>query len=199
MRIRYGALALVLFVGAGSTGYGQTPEGDTAQPSFEVLVVVRPRILDFNALVLSYFELRTLLQAGLPPRRITDDPDDIINAERALARRIRGARDGTLEGAIFTPPISAEFRRILQAVVKPTTLAVIMDDNPGSFTHRINGTYPKRRTLATMPGQILAVFPALPDGIEYRFLGHDLILHDTRANVILDRITCAIECAEVVD
>ena len=50
-----------------------------------------------------------------------------------------------------------------------------------------------------MPGAILAVLTALPDGIEYRFLGHDLILHDTRANVILDRISCAIECVEVVD
>jgi hypothetical protein len=33
----------------------------------------------------------------------------------------------------------------------------------------------------------------------FRFLGRDLILHDTRANVILDRISCVIECVEVVD
>lgn len=198
MKIRDVALALVLLLGAGSTGYPQTPQGDSTQPSFEVLLVVRPRVMDFNALVLSYFELRALLQAGLPVRRVTDDPDDNIKAERALARRIREARDGALTGAIFTPPISAEFKKILQAVMKPTTLAVIMDDNPGAFSHRINGTYPKRQPLATMPGAVLAVLPALPDGIEYRFLGHDLILHDTRANVILDRIACAIECVEVV-
>jgi hypothetical protein len=198
MKIRDVALPLVLFVGAGSTGYPQTPQSDSAEPSFNVLVVVRPRILDFNALVLSYFELRSMLQAELPVRRITGDPDDNIRAERALARRIREVRDGA-PGAIFTPPISAEFRRILQAVMKPMTLAVIMDDNPGSFTHPINGTYPKRRPLSTMPGAILAVLPALPDGIEYRFLGRDLILHDTRANVILDRISCAIECVQVID
>jgi hypothetical protein len=92
VKVRDVALPLALFVGAGSTGYPQTPGGDPAEPSFEVLVVVRPRVLDFNTLVLSYFELRTLLQAGLPVRRITDDPDDNIKAERALARRIRGAR-----------------------------------------------------------------------------------------------------------
>ena len=183
----------------GSAGYAQTRQGDAAQPSFEVLVIVKPRILDFNALVLSYFEMRTLLQAGLPVRRVTDDPDEIIKAERALARRIREARDGAEIGEIFTPPISAEIRRILQERMTPTTLAGIMDDNPGMFSHPVNGTYPKRRTLSTMPGAILAVLPSLPDGLEYRFLGRDLILHDTRANIILDRISCAIECVEVVD
>ena len=50
-----------------------------------------------------------------------------------------------------------------------------------------------------MPGVILRVLPALPDGVEYRFLGNDLILHDTRANVILDRISCAIACVDVVN
>jgi hypothetical protein len=142
--------------------------------------------------------LRALLQVGLPVRRITDDPDDNIKAERALARRIREVRDGS-PGAIFTPPISAEFRRVLQGVMKAMILAVIVDDNPGSFSHRINGAYPKRRPRSTMPGVILAALPVLPDGIEYRFPGHDLILHDTRANVILDRISCAIECVEVVE
>ena len=78
----------------------------------------------------------------------------------------------------------------------PQTLEAILDDNPGQFSHRINGDYPKRRPLSTMPGTFLAVLPALPDGLEYRFLGHQLILHDTRANVILDRMPCAIECVE---
>ena len=115
------------------------------------------RILDFNALVLSYFEMRTLLQAGLPVRRVTDDPDDNLKAERALAHRIREARHNARIGA------------------------------------------PKRQPLSTVPGAVLAVLPSLPDGLEYRFLGHDLILHDTRANIILDRIRCAIECVELVD
>ena len=199
MKTRDLVFAVVLLVGVSSTGYAQTRQGDPALPSFEVVVIVKPRVLDFNALVLSYFEMRTLLQAGLPVRRVTDDPDEIIKAEQALARRIREARHDARIGAIFTPPISAEFRKILLPEMTPTTLAGIMDDNPGMFSHPVNGTYPKRRTLSTMPGAILAVLPALPDGLEYRFLGHDLILHDTRANIILDRISCAIECVEVVD
>ena len=100
---------------------------------------------------------------------------------------------------MFTRPISAEIRTILEKRIGPALLATIMDDNPGAFSHKINGSYPKRQPLSTMPAAVLAVLPLLPDGLEYRFLGHDLILHDTRANVILDRITCAIACIEVVD
>jgi hypothetical protein len=78
----------------------------------------------------------------------------------------------------------------------PEILATIKDDNPGQFSHRINGDYPKRRPLSTMPGAFLLVLPALPDGLEYRFLGPNLVLHDTRANVILDTMSCAIACLD---
>ena len=47
-----------------------------------------------------------------------------------------------------------------------------------------------------MPGTILAALPALPDDVEYRFLGRHLILLDIRANVILDRIPYAIRCVD---
>jgi hypothetical protein len=41
---------------------------------------------------------------------------------------------------------------------------------------------------------MLAVLPRLPDDVWYRFLERDLILHDSRANIILDRIDDAIRC-----
>src|SRR5687768_10223686 len=148
MRIRDGVSALVLIVGVASSGHAQGAQSDPSQPVFEVSVIVRPRILDFNALVLSYFELRTLLQAGLPVRRVTDNPEDNIKIERALARRVREARNGAVRGDIFTPAISDEFRSILQREMDPSTLAVVMDDNPGLFAHRVNGSYPKRRPLS---------------------------------------------------
>jgi hypothetical protein len=74
------------------------------------------------------------------------------------------------------------------------TLAAIMDDNPGKISHHINGTYPEGEPFSTMPANILAVLPRLPDDIQYRFLGRHLILYDTRASLILDRIPYAIRC-----
>ena len=54
-------------------------------------------------------------------------------------------------------------------------------------------SYPNEKPLSTVPRNILAALPRLPDDIQYRFLGRHLILRDTRANVILDRIPYAIQ------
>jgi hypothetical protein len=42
--------------------------------------------------------------------------------------------------------------------------------------------------------RLLAALPALPSDVNYRFVRHELILHDTRANLILDRVDDAITC-----
>ena len=50
----------------------------------------------------------------------------------------------------------------------------------------MNADYPETAALATVPPLILARLPRLPDGLEYRFMGRDLILRDTNANLIVD-------------
>ena len=97
---------------------------------------------------------------------------------------------------MFTPTISVEFRKALILEMNANTWAAIMDDNPGEFSNQINGTYPDGKPLSTVPPNILAALPRLPDDIQYRFLGRHLILLDTRANVILDRIPYAIQCRD---
>ena len=195
MKPRNALLAIVLFAGVTSTAAAQTPLDDPATPHFTELVIVRPMVrADFDARVLDYFDLRTALEDGLPAQHVTDNPAENIELQRKLARRIRHARAGAKRGAIFTPEISVEFRRILLIETTPEVLATIRDDNPGRFSHRVNGDYPKRRPLSTMPGVFLLLLPVLPDGVEYRFLGPHLILHDTRANLILDTMVCAIAC-----
>ena len=197
MKFKNGLLPIVLFACVAAVASAQSPRDDPTTPRFTELVIVRSLLrADFDARVLDYFDLRTTLEDGLPAQHVTANPADNIEIQRTLARRIRRARVGALRGAIFTPAISVEFRRILLIETTPETRATILDDNPGQFSHRINGDYPKRRPLSTMPGTFLAVLPVLPDGLEYRFLGPHLILHDTRANVILDAMSCAIACID---
>ena len=199
MRPRNTLLGIVLCACVVSIAAAQTPDDDPGTPHFTESVIVRPMVrADFDARVLDYFDLRTTLEEGLPAQHVTDNPADNIDIQRKLARRIRHARAGAQRGAIFTPAISVEFRRILLIETTPQVLATIKDDNPGQFSHRINGDYPKRRPLSTMPGVFLLVLPTLPTGLEYRFLGPHLILHDTRANVILDTMPCAIACFDGV-
>ena len=197
MKSKNGLLPIVLFACVAAVASAQSPRDDPTTPRFTELVIVRGLLrADFDARVLDYFDLRTTLEDGLPAQHVTANPADNIEIQRTLARRIRRARVGALRGAIFTPAISVEFRRILLVETTPETRATIMDENPGQFSHRINGDYPKRRPLSTMPGTFLAVLPVLPDGLEYRFLGPHLILHDTRANVILDAMSYAIACID---
>jgi hypothetical protein len=153
-------------------------------------------VADFSTRVWSYFELRSKLEKGLPPLAVTDDPAEIRRAVRVLARQIRVARVEAKQGDIFTPTISVEFRKALILEMNANTWAAIMDDNPGEFFTQINGTYPEGKPLSTVPPNILAVLPRLPDDVQYRFLGRHLILLDTRANLILDRIPYAIECTD---
>ena len=57
---------------------------------------------------------------------------------------------------------------------------------------KVNGPYPDEEPLSTVPPNVLASLPELPEDIEYRFVGKHLILRDARANLIIDYIANAI-------
>lgn len=184
---------VALIVLLASTGFAQTGATATRPPDFTVQVW-GDAAADFSARIRSYAELRSKLETGLPPLEVTSDPADILRAEFALARRLRQERKGVQLGNIFSPAISAAFRAVLLPKLDAQTVATILDENPGRFRHRVDGTYPKERPLSTVPANVLEVLPALPADVYYRFLGHDLVLHDTRTNTIVDRMPCAIPC-----
>ena len=197
MRLRHTSLVAALIVVFASVVYPQMPPTSAGRDTPVFRVQVWGYIVeDFTARVSSYYELRRNLQRGLPVLTVTDYPAEIRSTQLALAERIRVARHGAKPGEIFTPTIRVEFRKVLSLAIDANTLGAIMDDNPGRISHHINGTYPEGEPFSTMPPNILAVLPRLPDDIHYRFLGRELILLDTAANVILDRIPCAIQCTD---
>lgn len=156
--------------------------------------VVGTTIADFTAKMNAYAELRRALEEGLPPLTVTDKPSDIHRAELLLAERIRRARKSARRGDIFTEKVRRAFKQLLRPLSNAATCELIRDDNPGEFAWSVNGPYPKDKPLSTMPASMLNVLPRLPEDVWYRFLGRDLILHDSRANVILDRIDDAFQC-----
>lgn len=144
----------------------------------------------------AYFDLRGTLEKGLIALTITDDPARIEKAETDLADRLRVPRPGARQGELFTPPIEREFKKALIFEMSASTWAAIMDGNPGEFPYEINATYKRSKSVSTVPPNILALLSTLPEDIQYRFVGRHLILHDTRANVVIDRIPYAIGCAD---
>jgi len=81
-------------------------------------------------------------------------------------------------------------RRILGEVLSgpdgKTVKSSIMDENPGVPQLVLNERYPSSIPLSTMPPQVLAPLPKLPEELEYRFIGSRLILLDTHADIIVD-------------
>jgi hypothetical protein len=195
MTLKPASLGLALIVLFAPVGDPQAPQPtrDRDTPDFSVQVRGYP-MADFSTRVWEYYELRSELQKTLPPLSVTEDPAESRRAARALAQEVRVARAKAKQGDIFTPTISVEFRRVLLLEMDADTWTAIMDDNPGELPTHINGDYPEGEPLSTVPPDILAVLPRLPDGIQYRFLGCHLILLDTRATVVLDRIPCAVRC-----
>jgi hypothetical protein len=150
---------------------------------------------DFKERVDKYAELRKKADDSAPPLKKTEDPAKIRAAQQALVERIGAARAGTKRGDIFTPEITAYFRRLLRPEVKEAgTKAALKDDDPapGTVPFKINGPYPDKQPLATVPPNILATLPQLPKDIDYRFVGKYLILRDVRANMIIDYIPNAL-------
>jgi len=195
-RVKQVSRAIAVMVSCASVGYAQAPTTHDGPDNPVFRVHAWGEIAaDFTERVSNYVELRRSLEKGLPDLAVTADPGEIWRAQRALANRVRVARAGAKRGDIFTSTISAEFRNVLVVETNPGTMAAIMDDNPGDFSRRINRIYPTGRPFATMPVRILAVLPRLPDDVQYRFLGRALILIDTRTNLILDRMPCAVGCA----
>jgi hypothetical protein len=193
MSSKYISIGIIVGLFFNSEGHAQSSTADQSRnaPVFRVQVWGL-FAADFSQHMSEYSALRSELEKGLPGPMVTDDVAAIRQATRALGSRVRAARRGARQGDIFTPTVAVAFKRALLLEMDPRTWASIMDDNPGVFSNRINGNYPDKRSLSTVPPAILAALPPLPDGIQYRFLGRHLILLDTRAGVILDRIPYAI-------
>ena len=119
----------------------------------------------FNERVQDYAALRSKLEQGLPPLRVTENADEIEAFERGLARRLRDAR-GSRRNQVFPPAMRRQIRWLLVTQADAATIAAIMDDGPGEFDIDVNDTYSKEFSIATMPPKILLLLPDLPRDVD---------------------------------
>jgi len=56
----------------------------------------------------------------------------------------------------------------------------------------VNAAYPEKQPLPTVPPDLLARLPKLPEQLEYRLVGKHMILRDIDANIIVDDMLNAI-------
>ena len=151
---------------------------------------------DFTSRVNHYVELQRKLERESPPPKPTKEPAQIKASQDALAVRLRQARAGAHQGDIFTPEVTALFRKLLHPEVKGPdgrqNKSTVRDEAPAAVALKVNAAYPENQPLPTVPPNLLAALPKLPESLEFRFVNNDLILRDVHANLIVDYIPKAI-------
>jgi hypothetical protein len=151
---------------------------------------------EFEERVKTYAELHRKLEKTLSALPKDATPDQIRQHQTALALLISRARAGTQFGNIFTKDARALFRRYLVRVFAgpqgAQLKATIMDENPGKLQLHVDASYPEGVPLSTVPAQVIAALPKLPEELEYRFIGDRLVLHDVHSHTIVDMIENAV-------
>jgi hypothetical protein len=156
-----------------------------------------PALEQFQKKLKGYVELHRDAAKGLA--RLTKkgaDAATVAAREKALAVAIRERRPQARPGDLFEPAlrphIAAVIARELAAPGGDEMRREIQDGNPRSETPQapvevaVNAAYPAAATLSTVPAPLLRQLPALPPELDYRFVGRDLVLRDTAANLIVD-------------
>jgi hypothetical protein len=147
---------------------------------------------DFDHRVNQYVRLHRRLERDLPPEHLFGDLEDMPIAVDALHHAMVDARPNAKAGTFFTPGVAQLLttRLALAITAAGLTPAEAMIAMNLGYRQRIppaqvNGRIPPGRHVRVWPA-LLATLPTLPEELEYRFVGWDLVLVDVHADLILD-------------
>jgi hypothetical protein len=150
-------------------------------------------VADFEKQVASYVQLRKMAESKLPHLRPTASREKIEHQQQELAHKIVKERESAKQGEIFSPPIQAEFRRLIRLAMPPGDASRVhkslQNAEPVAVHVQINHSYPTATPLQSTPPSILLGLPHLPPDIEYRFVDRTLVLWDATANLVIDYIS----------
>jgi hypothetical protein len=165
-----------------------------AAPDDAQLVSLR----QFNAAIHQYVQLHRQIERQLPPFRAHSDAQDIIESSNAMASALQTARAAAHEGDIFTREVAAVLRiRVADALAargflpEEMVASTLEEADEEAPLPVVNGRFPWRRGAAMWPC-VLDALPRLPHELQYRFIGRDLVLVDTHADVIVDILRSAV-------
>ena len=175
-----------------------TSVGAEAEPQEAAQTVNRDAktIQAFSERVDKFVALHRKLEGTLPKLPAETDPDRVYAHHQALAKLLAQARAGARSGDLFSEDARRVFRRIIAVIVRGPEgrelVEEILDENTASVPLRVNGPYPSDVPFSTVPPRLIAALPPLPEELEYRFVGRQLILFDLHAQIIVDFMTNAL-------
>jgi hypothetical protein len=196
MNVSQLAKSTVLALVIADAGFAEAPANPTAVA-----------LKDFADRVKAYVDLRKKLKAELPPLPEKAEATQIDAHRKALAQKIQAERRGAKRKDIFT----ADVRDVLLPIIREEfrgpdggkSRETIQEGNPAvegtadtgpraRVKLVVNAPYPEGAPFSSVPPSLLAKLPNLPEGLEYRFVGRDLILLDTEAQLVVDFIGKAV-------
>lgn len=145
----------------------------------------------FAERVTAYAELHQRMDAAFPPWKPTDDIDSIFRRRAYLASAITAERPNARQGDVFEPSAAAAVRGVIAGALSGVDIEFMLQglyeecEMPAGYRPQVNAGYPAWATHE-MPFVLLTALPALPAGIQYRLIDHDLLLWDVDANLIVD-------------
>jgi hypothetical protein len=125
----------------------------------------------------------------VPALNETNDPEKISAREKALGEALIKQRPNAKPGDFLI----TEYQPILRLIIKEdfakrpvADRKALIQELPKKMKIEVNMVYPTTIPLVTFPANLLKQLPELPPELEYRIVGRDLLLRDTKGNVIVD-------------
>ena len=148
-------------------------------------------LADFVKRVEAYVALHKKLEATLPKLPEQTDPYQIDKHQRAMLRLMQEARKTAKQGDLFTPAMQRLIRNLLRPVFsgadgRQLRAEIFDNESKAGVTLAVNARYPDEVPISTVPPQVLAQLPKLPEELEYRFVQTNMILFDPHAHIIAD-------------
>ena len=187
-RVPYRRFALLVVLSLAAAG---TLAGQVAAPNKEQTDDAAA-FKRFTVRVNEYVKLRNTIEKQLPALKNKEELPEMIAAhQQALARKIREGRPNAKTGDIFSSDVREAFRHAIRnAFQNPQTAAaratLQQQKTVKEVPLQVNGIYPDAVAETTFPSTLLQKLPTLPDELAYRIMGRDLVLVDSKANLVID-------------
>ncbi|MGH9795444.1 MAG: hypothetical protein ACRD5G_11785 [Candidatus Acidiferrales bacterium] len=151
---------------------------------------------EFQGRVNAYLDLRKQVQEADPRIKDKATPEEIAKHRASMGAAIAKARSGAKQGDIFSPPIAAHIRAVVRDHLRGRAGAgarekakegnPTVEGSPEPVILKVNALYPDSAPVSSVPPLLLRKLPALPEELQYRFVGRHLILLDATASIIVD-------------
>ena len=164
-----------------------------------------PILASFAVRIDAYMRVHNDVERAIAPQRMYDDPEELYATLAAMRSGIRLARLNRRGERIFTNDVGQLIRtRVAARLVEcgqtvEEVLAFVTEERPTRVrAPAVDEPFPWE-VGAAMPVSLLPVLPVLPDELQYRFVGRDLVLIDVDADLVVDILRNALPATSVSD